>query len=266
MFEQSIGIEPQSARGNVVSDQRQNIETEAISHLRMRNLMELSESELEKLKTEIRACRETAQIWVHSHTGENLEPAEGKEEEYQLYISGRERMLKLLPKAKMPIIVLIESNPIEDQASIEIKNYQNIYSKYCIEGQKTVYYVRTFKGAGVPALVDCEDKTFSNPETIDKNWDLVASKLKEIGAKNIIVRGRFLSESSSATVEEFNEYFPEFKKEYLVRHPEIVKPISPSSSISHVHIPNGCVGNTIVNLDIRGFNIRPSKVTQFGEV
>lgn len=209
--------------------------------LRFVMLSEMSVKEKDEFRQKVERSNGTIQVWIHTHFAEGGEldfEYEGALREYkQLRDSAISSSAEI-----MPIVTFIEAPPgLED----EVEKYRLLYSKLT---SGLIYVVPTFQGTSVPCLVDIDDIWVRYHKTEVENWDIVGGIFAELGVKKIIIRGRNLD-------------FREVKPENFTLAQDIYSQSLGLDTSMEAVLPDLCLGNAIVQLKARGFDILPSRVT-----
>jgi len=208
--------------------------------LRFVMLSEMAEREKEEFRQKVERSQGTIQVWIHTHYSEDFGP-ESPNENLRNYKYLRNKAISS-STGEMPIVTFIETPPgFED----EIEKYRLVYSKLT---NGLIYIVPTFQGTSVPCILDRDDIAVRNHKTEVENWDIVGGILAKLGVKKIIIRGRNLD-------------FSEIKPEDFTLAQDIYSKIEDLDTSKPVRIPDQCLGNAIIQLKARGFEILPSRVT-----
>ncbi|OGC56990.1 hypothetical protein A3H26_04075 [candidate division WWE3 bacterium RIFCSPLOWO2_12_FULL_36_10] len=210
-------------------------------NLRFVMLSEMGEKEKEEFRQKVERSKGTIQVWIHIHYMEHTEINDPNKESLLEYRYLRDRVISSSTEA-MPIVSFIETPPgFED----EVEQNRLVYSKLT---QGLIYVVPTFQGTSVPCIVDRDDTWAKYHKTEVDNWDVVGGIFAELGVKKIIIRGRNLD-------------FREVESENFTLAQDIYSQIERLDTTSAISIPDQCLGNAIVQLKARGFEILPSRVT-----
>ena len=210
-------------------------------NLRFVMLSEMGENEKEEFRQKVERSKGTIQVWIHIHYMEHTGMNDPNKESLMEYRYLRDRVISSSTEA-MPIVSFIEAPPrFED----EIEKHRFLYSKLT-RGQ--IYVVPTFQTTSVPCIVDRDDTWVKYHKTEVENWDLVGGIFAELGVRKIIMRGGYLG-------------FNDVPQEELSLAMDIYSDIKKLDKSKPVSLPTMCLGNAIVQLRARGFEILPSRVT-----
>lgn len=236
-------------------DFREIVETqETLSDVfEFRDLVNLSPEELEELRARIASTNGAIEMWIHSHYVGDFDPSTEEEiEMFTRYAEDRDRALKQISKGKIPVVSLIEANPFVPEMEENITDYEIFYRDLQEKIGGKVYFVRTFQGSAVPCLKHQEDLVIQKEDTVLDNWNELGSLMASLGVKTIIIRGRNLTyeDKRIASLDSAHEL-------YLQNHPEIVD----GNNTEVANFPSRCVGDAIVNLEVRGFTVKQSRIT-----
>ena len=238
-----------SIENTILNTQVESPETE--NTFEMKKFSDIDSQEKQKLRDKIQESGGTMQIWVHSHFEEET-PAffEDLNNEYK---EKRAQAIQTGLSSPLPNLALIETAITKGQAidTSETQKAVERYKKYYggIAKTGTMYFMETYSN----------DPT---PIGTESPWDSLANELKEVGVEKIIVRGKNLSIRRVST-EDVGKLKDEEKK-YIETTPEIT-----DSEAKVAFVPQNCVGETMVNLKSRGFEILTTDLTyprKMGEI
>ncbi|RJR26470.1 hypothetical protein C4561_04940 [candidate division WWE3 bacterium] len=179
----------------------------------------------------------TVQIWIHSHYNETGDTSPKSEEYKQI----RDKALSSINPENIPVLSFIEAPPGFEW---NIDEYGKMYSKL-MKGK--VYVIPTFQDTSVPCIENTEDLFVRKHETEIKNWDILGSKLAQMGVTKVIVRGRNF-EYATKPIEKMS-----LAEDIYAENNKL--------SGDTVTVPDKCAGNAVVQLSARGFEILSTRVT-----
>lgn len=206
----------------------------------------------EKLASAVKQSGDTIQLWIHTHYGENPEPAKSGHEDLSRYKSDRDKMISQSLGGKIPVIAFIGMDierPDPDKALREYQKYYNSLNQSDLSPE--VYYALTFQDSPTPFLLESLPNKYSLD--IEKQcWDKFDALLKKLGVRKVILRGRNLWSISPDL-----GILDDAQREYAARNNLITG--------EGVHqygrnLPGGCVGYSIIQLENRGYQVMKSRV------
>ena len=210
-------------------------------NLRFVMLSEMNEEEKEEFRKKVERSNGTIQVWIHIHYMEHTGLNDPNKDDLLKYRYLRNRAIASSTE-EMPIVTFIEAPPgFED----EIETHRLLYSKLT---RGLIYVVPTFQTNSVPCIVDKDDTWVKYHKTEVENWDIVGGIFAELGVRKIIMRGGYLD-------------FNDVPQEELSLAMDIYSDIKELDKSKPVNLPIMCLGNAIVQLRARGFEILPSRVT-----
>ena len=228
-------------------------ETE-IARFEFVELFNIDSKHKEKLNEAITATNGTIEIWVHTHYVGDFDPITQEEiGKFNAYQDKRERFIQQAHEGRMPVIAMIDSNPQIDTDNEIIEDYKNFYGDLNTKDKESsIFFVRTFDGHSVPCLKNQQDYAVLQEDTRIENWNALGQTLADLGVKNVIIRGRNFA-MEERDVNKLDTAYSIYKEKYAID-------IEQNDS-SNVLMPSRCVGDAMVNLDVRGFKILKSQLT-----
>ena len=205
--------------------------------LELISFFDMSPEKEEVFRELVKKSEGTVQIWIHTHYDENTDNSP----EALKYKELRDKAIAASNSDAMPIISFIET-PMGYEDYIDA--YGNAYSKLM---KGTVFVVPTFQDTSVPYILNKEDVFVSKHETEVLNWDLLGSKLVDLGVKKVIIRGR-------------NFEYSQVDPETMTLAQDIYTEKNQLSG-AKPSIPDKCAGDAVVQLDARGLTVLKTKVT-----
>ena len=184
---------------------------------------------------------------------DRITPDEDEITRFTQYQKDRARFIQQGLKGSMPVIAFIDANPRVPGSDEIIEDYQVYYSDLH-ESDKPgeLLFIRTFQGAAVPCLTHQDDYAILNEDTRIDNWNELGAFFAELGVQKIILRGRNL-----AFEEKDSERLDTAYTLYLNKHPEL----KDDPEQKRIPLPSRCVGDALVNLEVRGFDVKLSRLT-----
>lgn len=229
-----------------------SVHTESEKGLELIDLLSLQEGDprLDNFKKRVAQCGGTIQMWVHTHYEEEGEPVVSHDEVLDRYQKGRAKFME--HPARIPIVALLEMAysqhvPENEQGP---EHVEQRYRKHYTGVSDTIFFVRTYPHNPTPYNIE----ELSGPNERTDAWDVLSEKLKDVGVKHIVFRGRNLEVTEGYEIQDEGQRGGDVS-EYARQH----RKRKNGGWIADT--PGGCVGQSMRELNRRGFTILPSRWT-----
>lgn len=218
------------------------------------NLLTMSDQQRKRMKERIAATNGAVEIWIHTHYANDTgEKTKEEIESFARYLEQRDTFISHGHVGKMPVIAFIESNPLIPGSDEVLEDYKTYYGdlKEDKDTLSEIAFVRTFDNHSVPCIIGQEDYSVFSEDTRIDNWNELGGLFHSLGVTTVILRGR-----NFAYEERDKDRLDTAYTLYVDKHNELA-----GDSDGTVSVPAKCVGDAMVNLEVRGFRVLSSRLT-----